>query len=139
MAAKLRLIIDTNWYVSATISKKSRRSFYKILADANFTILFCDELLKEYQQVIFRDKFKKIIRQAHVERLMNMVIPRIKNIELRSQITASRDIKDNYLLSLSLDGHADYLITGDLDLLVLKKTGSTQILTLNDFLENHFS
>jgi putative PIN family toxin of toxin-antitoxin system len=139
MATSIRIVIDTNWYVSATISKKSRRAFYKILSNNNFAILFCDELLKEYQEVIFRDKFKKTIRQAHVERFMNMVIPHIKNIKLKSKLTGSRDAKDNYLLSLSSDGHADYLITGDLDLLVLKETGSTRIVTLTDFFENHFS
>jgi len=139
MAAKLRLIIDTNWYVSATINKKSRKVLYKILSNNNFTILFCDELLNEYQQVVFRDKFKKIIRQIHVERFMNIIIPRMEYVELNSKLTGSRDLKDNYLLSLSLDGQAHYLVTGDLDLLTLKKTGSTQIITLTDFLENHFS
>ena len=66
-----------------------------------------------------------------------MVIPQIKRVKLKSNVTGSRDVKDNYLLSLSLDGRADYLLTGDLDLLVLRKTGSTQIMTLADFLKTH--
>ena len=66
---------------------------------------------------------------------MNMVIPQIKRVKLKSNVTGSRDVKDNYLLSLSLDGRADYLLTGDLDLLVLRKTGSTPIMTLADFLK----
>ena len=85
MAAKLRLIIDTNWYVSATINKKSRKVLYKILSNNNFTILFCDDLLNEYQQVVFRDKFRKIIRHIHVERFMNIVIPRMEYVELTSR------------------------------------------------------
>ncbi|MGZ3872410.1 MAG: putative toxin-antitoxin system toxin component, PIN family [Mucilaginibacter sp.] len=57
------------------------------------------------------------------------------NVKLKTNLKGSRNVKDNYLLSLSLDSKADYLITGDSDLLVLEKTGLTQILSLPDFLE----
>lgn len=66
---------------------------------------------------------------------MNLVVSKVENIELKANLVGSRDSKDNFLLSLSLDSNADYLITGDMDLLVLKKSGSTQIITLRDFLE----
>ena len=46
-----------------------------------------------------------------------------------------RDVKDNYLLALSKDADADYLITGDKDLLVLKQFENTLIVTLPQFLE----
>jgi len=46
-----------------------------------------------------------------------------------------RDVKDNYLLALSKDADADYLITGDKDLLVLKQFENTLIVTLAQFLE----
>jgi len=36
-------------------------------------------------------------------------------------VNACRDFKDNFLLSLCRDGKADFLITGDPDLLVIKK------------------
>jgi predicted nucleic acid-binding protein len=55
-------------------------------------------------------------------------------IEVKSVITLSRDLKDNFLLSLAKDGKADYLLTGDNDLLVLKRLGRTRILTLSEFL-----
>jgi len=44
-----------------------------------------------------------------------------------------RDSKDNFLLSLALDGRSDYLITGDKDLLELKEIGITKIVALADF------
>lgn len=49
-------------------------------------------------------------------------------------ITICRDPKDNYLLSLAKDGKADYLITGDQDLLILEKFEQTSICLLNQFL-----
>jgi putative PIN family toxin of toxin-antitoxin system len=138
MAAKIRVIIDTNWYISATINKKSRRGLYRLLSNPNLIILFSEEILNEYRQVVLRDKFKKIISANQVTRFMNLVIPHTEIINLTSNLVGSRDVNDNHLLSLSLDGNADYLVTGDLDLLVLNKTGATKILTLNNFLD-HFS
>ncbi|HAL82334.1 MAG TPA: putative toxin-antitoxin system toxin component, PIN family [Mucilaginibacter sp.] len=66
---------------------------------------------------------------------MNLVMSKLEIIGLKANLTGSRDIKDNFLLSLSFDGNADYLITGDLDLLILQTTGSTEIVTLRDFLQ----
>lgn len=65
---------------------------------------------------------------------MALVIPQLCYIRIKSLVEASRDIKDNYLLAMCKDGHADRLITGDPDLLVLKKFGKTTILTMKGFL-----
>jgi uncharacterized protein len=46
-----------------------------------------------------------------------------------------RDSKDNFLLALAKDGKADYLLTGDKDLLELVQFGNTRIETLAVFLE----
>jgi len=133
---KIRIILDTNWYVSATINKKSRRVLYELLTGENLIIIFSDEILKEYNQVIARDKFKKIIQAKQVTRFMNLVMSKLEIIELKASLTGSRDPKDNFLLSLSFDSNADYLITGDMDLLILQITGLTKIVTLPDFMCN---
>lgn len=49
-------------------------------------------------------------------------------------IDICRDPKDNYVLDLCLAGKADYLITGDQDLLILTQSGKTKIVTLQEFL-----
>jgi len=61
---------------------------------------------------------------------------RMKMIEVKTKINICRDTKDNFLLELATDGKADFLITGDNDLLSLKKIEKTSILTIRDFL-NH--
>ena len=54
-------------------------------------------------------------------------------VEVHSVVDVCRDPKDNYLLALAKDSNADYLITGDTDLLVLKEFEKTKIVKLNDF------
>jgi putative PIN family toxin of toxin-antitoxin system len=55
-------------------------------------------------------------------------------IEVTSEISACRDPKDNFLLSLSVDGNATHLLTGDKDLLILKKFRRTKITTIASYL-----
>lgn len=61
--------------------------------------------------------------------------PFIDLMEVKSIVTVCRDPKDNFLLALSKDGKADYLLTGDKDLLDLIKFGKTQIKTITAFID----
>ncbi|MEK7597901.1 MAG: putative toxin-antitoxin system toxin component, PIN family [Patescibacteria group bacterium] len=44
-----------------------------------------------------------------------------------------RDVKDNIFLQLALVSKADYIITGDKDLLVVNRIKSTKIITTEEF------
>jgi putative PIN family toxin of toxin-antitoxin system len=54
-----------------------------------------------------------------------------KLISISSTITICRDFKDNFLLNLAVDGKADFLVTGDDDLLCLGKIENIPIVTFN--------
>ncbi len=55
-------------------------------------------------------------------------------ITVTSNFDLCRDKKDNFLLNLCADGKADYLITGDEDLLAIKKFKRTSIIKMTDYL-----
>jgi putative PIN family toxin of toxin-antitoxin system len=118
---KIKVILDTNWYISATINRKSRRSFYKLLIDKRLQIIYADELLVEYQLVMNRKKFLKIILPAQIQRFIYLILPKLLRVVIKTSVQISRDIKDDYLLALAIDSQAKYLVTGDNDLLVLGK------------------
>ena len=58
----------------------------------------------------------------------------IKLPAVTSEINICRDKKDNFLLSLCVDSQADYLLTGDEDLLVIKKIKKTSIIKIGEYL-----
>ena len=130
---RLKIILDTNWYISASINRNSRRRLYDLLINENLMIFYSRELLAEYESVISRKKFEKYIRPDQVGRFINLVLTRLKPVEIKTLVRLSRDAKDNYLLSMSIDCGADYMVTGDPDLLVLKEFGKTKILTMAEF------
>ena len=130
----LRLVIDTNLWISFIISNKFSE-IEKLLFSSKSKILFSAELLEELQATIQKPKLKKYFSKTSVEEMMNLFDDYIDFIEVNSEINACRDIKDNFLLSLAKDGKADYLLTGDKDLLVLNPFEKTKIITYSEFIK----
>ncbi len=127
---KIRLVLDTNWYISASINRKSRRTLYELFIDTRLAILYTDRLHSEFLEVIYRPKFKNILKPGQILRFLSLILPRLEYVVIKTPVVLSRDPKDNYLLSLSQDGNAQYLFTGDPDLLIIGKHFETQIVTM---------
>ena len=74
---------------------------------------------------------KKIVRSEY-EKFVSDLRSIAEFVEVHSIVEICRDPKDNFLLALTKDGLADYLITGDKDLLSVKQLGKTQIIKLSE-------
>jgi putative PIN family toxin of toxin-antitoxin system len=66
--------------------------------------------------------------------MLTVFDPYIDFVNVGSEITVCRDLKDDFLLALAKDGNANYLITGDKDLLELGCFENTIIIKIADFL-----
>jgi putative PIN family toxin of toxin-antitoxin system len=131
----MKLVIDTNLWISYFFGKVVKGNLDLILNNSKFEILISPKLEKEIKTVLARTKFSKYISTAQIRELLIYLNARAIKIETTSNIKLIRDSKDNFLLNLSFDGKADYLITGDDDLLILGKYGKTHILTLSQFVK----
>lgn len=129
----LRLIIDTNLWISFIISNK-HNLFDSLLFAENARLLFSTELINEIEQTITKPKLRKYFSTMPLEEMLSTFEPFIDLVEVKSNIIICRDAKDNFLLALAKDGKADYLLTGDKDLLELEKFGKTKIVTITHFL-----
>jgi putative PIN family toxin of toxin-antitoxin system len=127
-----RIILDTNIWISYLITK-NHSLLDELLINQQITILFSEELLNEFFEVINRPKLKKYFKQKDLEVILELIQNYGELIEVKSKIEICRDYKDNFLLSLAVDGKANYLISGDADLLVLKKIKKTKIISIKEF------
>jgi uncharacterized protein len=130
----LKLIIDTNLWVSFIISNK-QSLLDPFLFNEEARLLFSTELITEIQETIKKPRLKKYFGTNALEEMLSTFEPFIDLIQVESLITVCRDPKDNFLLALAKDGKADYLLTGDKDLLVLAKFGKTKIVTITAFID----
>lgn len=129
-----RIVIDTNLWVSFLITKDFTKLDTIIFARQG-TLVFSQELLDEFLEVVNRPKLRPFFSETVVVELLETIEEFADFVNVRSEIKLCRDPKDNFLLSLSLDGNADYLLTGDKDLLDLVKFEKTKITTITDFLQ----
>lgn len=129
-----KVILDTNLWISFLITKKLNQ-LDELIENTDITLIFSNELIEEFIDVVSRPKFKKYFSKKEIEKILEYFDQFGKLIKVKSDIQICRDKKDNFLLNLSVDSKANYLITGDKDLLVLENIEKTKILTFADFLE----
>lgn len=130
----LKLVIDTNLWISFVISNK-HNLLDTFLFNKEARLLFSIELIREIQDTIAKPRLKKYFKTNALDEMLFAFEPFIDLIDVRSIVTICRDQKDNFLLALAKDGKADYLLTGDKDLLDLIKFEKKKIKTITAFIQ----
>ena len=124
-----RIVIDTNVFISALLIKRSVPFQVVKLAFTQGIILYSDATFTELQQVIFRPKFNKYMTLEERNIFLFKFIDESKFVEIKEEIRACRDTKDDKFLELAVNGNANFIITGDADLLVLNPFREIEIIT----------
>jgi putative PIN family toxin of toxin-antitoxin system len=131
---KTKIILDTNLWISFLISGEQRK-LDLLFSREKISLLFSKRLYAEFIGVASREKFRRYFSENDIYELSIRIKKVAKIVNVKTIQTQCRDPKDNFLLELAIDGKADYLITGDHDLLTLKKIGKTQIIKIQDFFD----
>jgi putative PIN family toxin of toxin-antitoxin system len=131
-----RLVLDTNVLVSAALFKQSKPAIVLKEVYRQEVLLISSEILEELQNVLKREKFDRYISEVDREIFVQVVVERSIFFEPQVKIDICRDPKDNHILELANFGKADFIITGDDDLLVLDSFQSIPIMTPDAWLQN---
>lgn len=129
----LKVIIDTNLWISFLIGKELA-SLKGLIVENYVQPVFSQESLDELRLVTQRPKLQKYFPKQKVDELLQFLKSISLFIEIESNVATCRDPKDNYLLAIAKDSHADYLVTGDQDLLILENFYGTKIISYRNFL-----
>jgi len=129
-STKCLVVIDTNIFVSAFLYGGNPEKIFNFWKKEVFSLLLSPELHHEIISVLKRYKVEETVINELILLLNNKSIKIIPGKVEK----VCRDEKDNMILALCGEGNADYLITGDKDLLILKKYKKTKILTPKEFL-----
>ncbi|MDX2286906.1 MAG: putative toxin-antitoxin system toxin component, PIN family [Bacteroidia bacterium] len=135
MPEPAKVLLDTNIWISFSIGKQLA-VLDRLFARPEFLLYTCEETIAEYQAVARRRKLRPYIPEARIAETLSLmaqcttIVPRTTAMPPRT----SRDPKDGFLLAAAFGLAADYLVTGDADLLVLDPYFRTRILKMGDFL-----
>lgn len=138
----MRVLVDTNVFVSYLLSSGNEGSAVQKVIEAVFsgvvTLLLPEELLGELLDVLTTRPYfiKRIPHQVAMEFIATLR----QSAELLPAVPEGipsilRDPKDDYLLAQAVVGRADYLVTGDDDLLSLGGVEQLTIVTPLQFVQ----
>ena len=116
---------------------KSSSAIKNILTNSNMVIAMTEILQSEIMAVASRPKFACHFAPEAGERLLTFLRSRSENYPLSEIPKRCRDPKDDYLLEFARVANADFLITGDKDLIEMHQMDRCQILTLDEFKQNY--
>ena len=128
-----RLVIDTNVLLSFILWPGGVIKHTVEYAVLHGVLLFSDDTLLEFFEVVQRPKFDRYAPLQKRRQSAADLAAMVTRVEPKETPSLCRDPKDDKLLAVALAGKADFLITGDRDLLDLGAVGGTRILSPADF------
>ena len=136
----MRVLLDANLFISFLLNPDRDSASNEVVRRAvlgEFTLLVPEELLDEISsRARSKPYLMERITPEEIDEMVEIVssvaefIPRIED----TIPAVVRDPKDDYLLAYAAVAHADYLVTGDRDLLVLQEVEGVRILTPKEFM-----
>lgn len=129
-----KIIIDTNIWISFLIGKELHE-LKDLIVSEKVKVIITDQLVDEIKLVTSRDTLRKYFNQDKVSDLISLLDILADKVKIKKVDKVCRDPKDDFLLALSKESKANYLITGDKDLLDISIYGKTKIVTVKQFKE----
>jgi putative PIN family toxin of toxin-antitoxin system len=128
----VRAVFDTNVLIAAFLTEGLCSGLLIRARKQAFNLVLCDDIIREFEGILIK-KFKltstaiseisAIVSEAASEILHKLnPIPRI-----------CRDPNDDMIIACAIDATADYIVTGDEDLLILKKYKDIVIMNPRNF------
>ena len=128
----VKVIFDTNVWISFLIGKRLAK-IKQYISDGSITIITTEQLVTEIKMVTNREKLKKYFPEESVKELVELLETIAKKVEIKPTHFINRNPKDNFLLDLIDFSKADYLVTGDKDLLEHNPFKTAKILSPAQF------
>jgi putative PIN family toxin of toxin-antitoxin system len=127
-----RVVLDTNVIVSGTILTTGiPAEILEAWRERRFDLIIGPTVLSEVDRVL---RLPKIARRysldlRSVQRLLDLLVARAIIVTEKSLVSpVLRDPKDNPILACAVEGGAEYVVTGDRDLLILERFQGIPIL-----------
>ena len=129
----MKIVVDTNVLISGIFFGGKPEEVLKLSFRNDITAYVTEEIDKEYRRVI--QEMQKRTRREIPQSALEGFVLKAENVASKERIEVCRDPDDNKFIECAVAANALYIVSGDKDLLDLKKYRGVRILTAAEFLE----
>ncbi len=131
---KIKVILDANTYASFFLTGgETIARIFEFWKKGAFDVFASIDIIAEIYRIFSYPKIQKRISPVDQNALTQLIENLVERIYPKEITHIVRDPMDKKYLEVASACLADYLVTGDKDLLWLKKFGTTQIITPKEF------
>ncbi len=128
-----KVVIDTNVFISGIVYGGNPRKIIETWLTKKMIFCLSPELKAE---ILGKLQRKFLISTDNLTHIKENFDKNTKKFVPQVHTLSSRDPNDNFLLDLAEESKANYIITGDKDLLTIKNHKGTKILTPVEYLRD---
>ena len=133
----MRVVLDTNVIISATLIRGGQEDqIVRAWQRGVFELVLSPPILEEMGRALFYEKLRKFrwMTVEEVAELLQALAQGSMVVSGRSKVKASRDPDDDKFLAAAIEAEAWFVVTGDRDLLDLRRYRSVRMITSARFL-----
>jgi uncharacterized protein len=132
----MRLVVDTNIFVSAALKDSSWPGTVVRWTEKSGGLLKTAVTEAQVMEVLQRPYLAPKLLPTYLDDVRR-IFAKAELVAITERIVVCRDPTDDRFLEVAVNGHADMIVTGDLDLLVLSPFRGIPIITPMAFSHTH--
>lgn len=127
----MRVVFDTNVFISAFATEGVCSVLLKRARLKEFELFVCSVIINEVESVL-KQKFK--VEEEIIREVVELIKESSEPVSIVEKVEGvCRDGDDDLILSCAVSACVDYLVSGDKDLLEVKKYENIKIVSPKDF------
>ena len=128
----MKAVFDTNVLIAAFMTEGLCSGILIRARKQAFNLVLCDDIIREFEGILMK-KFK--LTSIDISEISTIVSEAASEIlhKLSPVPNICRDPNDDMIIACAIDAAADYIVTGDEDLLILKKYKDIVIINPRNF------
>ena len=133
----MRVVLDTNIIISATLIRGGTEDqIVRAWQRGVFELVLSPPILEEMGRALFYEKLRKFrwMTVEEVAELLQALAQGSMVVSGRSKVKASRDPDDDKFLAAAIEAEARFVVTGDRDLLDIRRYRNVRMITPARFL-----
>ncbi|MBQ3418879.1 MAG: putative toxin-antitoxin system toxin component, PIN family [Erysipelotrichaceae bacterium] len=127
----MKIVIDTNVVISGIFFNGFPRRIIEAVVDDKLEAFTSEDIILEYQEIVSEMIDRKQGKLDH--NILDFFISKLHFVDKKSNVKISRDQDDNKFINCALDSKSLFVVSGDNDLLVIKKYEDIEIITAAEF------